>query len=181
MRPPVAPYLTVSPALAAITFYTTVFGACEIAWNKDPAFGVICIQSGPLGCGSTVASWNLGGRDWNAGCGNNRQNSPGVFRSEEVDQGDLPGPARVSEGRTEDCPLGCDRVPLRTLDTAASQNRAMAGSARLRSPVIAARVVCGSQPVASTRAASVAPLSFVSIATMSACFEPDRGSRRWAD
>jgi PhnB protein len=27
VRPPVAPYLTVSPALAAITFYTTVFGA----------------------------------------------------------------------------------------------------------------------------------------------------------
>ncbi len=27
MRPPVAPYLTVSPALAAITFYTAVFGA----------------------------------------------------------------------------------------------------------------------------------------------------------
>jgi PhnB protein len=27
MRPPVAPYLTVSPAFAAITFYTTVFGA----------------------------------------------------------------------------------------------------------------------------------------------------------
>jgi uncharacterized glyoxalase superfamily protein PhnB len=27
MRPPVAPYLTVSPALAAITYYTAVFGA----------------------------------------------------------------------------------------------------------------------------------------------------------
>lgn len=27
MRPPVAPYLTVSPALAAITYYVTVFGA----------------------------------------------------------------------------------------------------------------------------------------------------------
>jgi hypothetical protein len=27
-----------------------------------------------------------------------------------------PGELRVSEGRTEDCPLGCDRVPLRTLD-----------------------------------------------------------------
>jgi PhnB protein len=31
MRPPVAPYLTVSPALAAITFYTTVFGARQKA------------------------------------------------------------------------------------------------------------------------------------------------------
>lgn len=27
MRPPVAPYLTVSPAMAAIAYYTTVFGA----------------------------------------------------------------------------------------------------------------------------------------------------------
>ena len=30
-RPPVAPYLTVSPALAAITFYTAVFGATQKA------------------------------------------------------------------------------------------------------------------------------------------------------
>jgi PhnB protein len=29
MRPPVAPYLTVSPALAAIAYYTTVFGATQ--------------------------------------------------------------------------------------------------------------------------------------------------------
>ncbi|WP_026606849.1 VOC family protein [Methylocapsa acidiphila] len=31
MRPPVAPYLTVSPALAAIAYYTTVFGAQQKA------------------------------------------------------------------------------------------------------------------------------------------------------
>jgi PhnB protein len=31
MRPPVAPYLTVSPAMAAIAFYTTVFGAKQQA------------------------------------------------------------------------------------------------------------------------------------------------------
>lgn len=31
MRPPVAPYLTVSPALAAITYYVTVFGAQQKA------------------------------------------------------------------------------------------------------------------------------------------------------
>ena len=98
---------------------------CEIAWNKDPAFGVICIQS------SRVASLILGGRDWNAGCGNDRQDSPGVFRSEEVDQGDLSGPARVTKGRAENHPLGCDRVPLRTLIAAASQNRALPGSAEL--------------------------------------------------
>ena len=31
MRPPVAPYLTVSPAMAAIAFYTSVFGARQKA------------------------------------------------------------------------------------------------------------------------------------------------------
>jgi uncharacterized glyoxalase superfamily protein PhnB len=31
MRPPVAPYLTVSPALAAITYYVTIFGAQQKA------------------------------------------------------------------------------------------------------------------------------------------------------
>ncbi len=31
MRPPVAPYLTVSPAMAAIAYYTTVFGAQQKA------------------------------------------------------------------------------------------------------------------------------------------------------
>jgi PhnB protein len=31
MRPPVAPYLTVSPAMAAIAFYTAVFGARQKA------------------------------------------------------------------------------------------------------------------------------------------------------
>ena len=32
MRPPVAPYLTVSPALAAVTFYKSVFGAEQAAF-----------------------------------------------------------------------------------------------------------------------------------------------------
>lgn len=36
MRPPVAPYLTVSPALAAIAYYTSVFGAKQKA--VMPAF-----------------------------------------------------------------------------------------------------------------------------------------------
>ena len=31
MRPPVAPYLTVSPAMAAVAFYTAVFGARQKA------------------------------------------------------------------------------------------------------------------------------------------------------
>ena len=37
MRPTVAPYLTVSPALTAIAFYTTVFGAEQKAFDKHVA------------------------------------------------------------------------------------------------------------------------------------------------
>ncbi len=63
---------------------------CESAWNKDPLFGVIGIQSGPRGRGSTVASMIHGGRDWDAHCGDDCEDPPGVFRAGEVDQGDLP-------------------------------------------------------------------------------------------
>jgi PhnB protein len=41
MRPPVSPYLTVSPAIAAIAYYTTVFGAQQKAIM--PAFDGIRI------------------------------------------------------------------------------------------------------------------------------------------
>ena len=46
---------------------------------------------------------------------------------------------------------------------------------RLRSPVSAARVVCGSHPVALTSAFSVAPVVAQSISVTSACFDPARG------
>jgi exodeoxyribonuclease V alpha subunit len=67
-----------------------VSGRCESAWNKDPVFGVIGIQSGPRGSGSTMASMIHGGRDWDAYCGDDCEDPPGVFRAREVDQGDLP-------------------------------------------------------------------------------------------
>ena len=40
---------------------------CVLSWNRDPATGVIFIQSGPRRIGSTLASRILGGRDWNEG------------------------------------------------------------------------------------------------------------------
>ena len=52
---------------------------CVLSWNRDPAAGVIFIQSGPRRVGSTLASRILGGRDWNAGCGDDRQDTPGVL------------------------------------------------------------------------------------------------------
>src|SRR5215471_19017162 len=64
---------------------------CEYAWNKDPVFGVIGIQSGPPrrrvhsgfrgGCGGQVGD---------AGSGDDREDSSGVFRPEQADQDDLP-------------------------------------------------------------------------------------------
>jgi hypothetical protein len=47
---------------------------------------------------------------------------------------------------------------------------------RLRSPVSAARVVCGSHPVALTSASIVAPPFALSISVISACFDPARGT-----
>src|ERR1700722_5994691 len=52
---------------------------CVLSWNRDPATGVIFIQSGPRRVGSTLASRILGGRDWNADCGDDRQDTPGVL------------------------------------------------------------------------------------------------------
>ena len=56
----------------------------------------------------------------------------------------------------------------------ASRDRSMQNP-RLRSPVSAARVVCGSQPVALIRAPSVAPPFAPSISVIKACFDPTRG------
>ena len=50
MRPPVAPYLTVSPAMAAIAFYVSVFGAQQ---RRS------CRRS--TGCGSCIASSTING------------------------------------------------------------------------------------------------------------------------
>jgi hypothetical protein len=64
--------------------------ACHFAWNRDPATGLMCVQSGPRRGGSRLASDTVGGFDWDAGCGDDRQNTPGVLFAGEGDQGDLP-------------------------------------------------------------------------------------------
>ena len=48
---------------------------------------------------------------------------------------------------------------------------------RLRKPVNAARIVCGSQAVASIKLGSVAPSKRLNSWTTSACFDPSRGCR----
>jgi hypothetical protein len=52
---------------------------CESAWNKDPVFGVIGIQSGPRGRGFTVASMILGSRGWDADFGDDCEDPSRVF------------------------------------------------------------------------------------------------------
>ena len=86
---------------------------CESAWNKDPVFGVIGIQSGPPG--RWVQSGfrrGYGGRVGDAGSGDNREDPSGVFRPEQADQDDLPRASGVAEGRAQGDPIAGDRVSL---------------------------------------------------------------------
>jgi hypothetical protein len=102
---------------------------CSFSWNRDPATGLIFIQSGPPGSGSTLASSILRGLDWNVDCGDDRQDTPGVLFAGEADQGDLPRAAGLAEGRSESHSVERDRVPLRAVATAAAADRTLARAA----------------------------------------------------
>jgi transposase len=85
----------------------------ESAWNKDPVFGVIGIQSGPPG--RRVHSGfrgGYGGQVGDAGSGNDREDPSGVFRPEQADQDDLPRVSGVAKGRAQGDPVAGDRVSL---------------------------------------------------------------------
>src|SRR5207244_10252079 len=82
---------------------------CESAWNKDPVFGVIGIQSGPPG--RWVHSGfhgGHGGRVGDADSGDDREGPSSLFRADEADQGDLPRVSRVAEGRAQGDSVGGD-------------------------------------------------------------------------
>ena len=64
---------------------------------------------------------------------------------------------------------------MRYIDASPASRVRSIENPRLRSPVRAARVVCGSQPVALMSASSVAPPFALSISVTSACFDPARG------
>ena len=88
-------------------------GNCESAWNKDPVFGVIGIQSGPRR--QRVHSGFHGGygsRLGDAGSGDDCEDPAGLIRAEEADQGDLPRVSVVTEGRAQGDPVAGDRVSL---------------------------------------------------------------------
>jgi len=52
-----------------------------------------------------------GSLDWDAGFGDGCEDPPGLLRSEEDNQGDLPRVAGFAEGRPEGSALGGDRIP----------------------------------------------------------------------
>ena len=96
-------------------------GNCESAWNKDPVFGVIGIQSGPPG--RWVHSGfrgGYGGQVGDAGSGDDREDPSGVFRPEQADQDDLPRASGVAKGRAQGDPVAGDRVSLRAQQAAAA-------------------------------------------------------------
>ena len=94
-----------------------------------PRYGVIFIQSGPRRVGSTLASRILGGLDWNAGCGDDCQDTPGVLFPWQADQGDLPRAALIAQGCAEGHSLERHRVPLRTFPATASPDWSLATAA----------------------------------------------------
>ena len=66
----------------------------------------MCVQLGPRGDGSKLASNFVGGLDWDAGCGDDRQDTSGIFFSGQSDQGDLPRAADFAQGSAEGHPDG---------------------------------------------------------------------------
>ena len=58
---------------------------CVSAWNKDPVFGVIGIQSGPRGLRVHTGFHDYGSRGWDADCGDDCEDSPGVFWTGQID------------------------------------------------------------------------------------------------
>ncbi len=62
---------------------------CVSAWNKDPVFGVIGIQSGPRGLRVHTGFHDYGSRGWDADCGDDCEDPARFFCTGQVDQGDL--------------------------------------------------------------------------------------------
>src|SRR4051812_27920489 len=70
---------------SAITSILLSASICESAWNKDPVFGVIGIQSGPPGRWvHSGLRGGYGGQVGDAGGGDDREDPSGVFRPEQT-------------------------------------------------------------------------------------------------
>src|SRR4051812_42242824 len=104
--------------------------ACESAWNKDPVFGVIGIQTGPRG--RRVHSGFHGGhgsRFWDADSGDDCKDPAGLLCPGEADQGDLPRVSGIAEGRAQSGSVAGDRVPVQARPPAAAADRSVAQTA----------------------------------------------------
>src|SRR4051794_2203529 len=85
---------------------------CESAWNKDPVFGVIGIQTGPRG--RRVHNGSHGGhgsRFWDADSGDDCEDPAGLFFPGEADQRDLPRGSGIAGGFGERDPGAGGRGP----------------------------------------------------------------------
>src|SRR3974377_123839 len=95
---------------------------CVSAWNKDPVFGVIGIQSGPRDKGPHWLPWSHGSRGWGAGGGDAVEDRAPIFCPWSADQGDLPGAWRIAQGSPQRPPCRGDGGPSRGGDAAASED-----------------------------------------------------------
>src|SRR6516162_4952840 len=95
---------------------------CVSAWNKDPVFGVIGIQSGPRDKGPQWLPSSHGSRGWDAGGGDDCEDPSRLFCPWSADQGDLPGAWRIAQGSPQGHPFRGDGVPVRAGDAAASED-----------------------------------------------------------
>src|ERR1700693_286335 len=100
----------------------TVIEDCVSAWNKDPVFGVIGIQSGPRDKGPQWLPSNHGRRGWDACGGDDCEDPSRLFCSWSADQGDLPRAWRIAQSSPQGHPFRGDGVPVRARDAAASED-----------------------------------------------------------
>src|SRR6202789_1614918 len=101
---------------------------CDCSWNRNPATGLICIQSEPWRRRVHIGLPMTGGLDWNACCGNDREDTAGLFFAREGDQGDLPGLACFAESGPEGHPVERHRVSLRALAATVATDWSLAGA-----------------------------------------------------
>jgi transposase len=95
---------------------------CVSAWNKDPIFGVIGIQSGPRDKGPQWLPPSHGSRGWDAGGGDDCEDPSRLFCSWSADQGDLPRASGIAQSGPQGHPFRGDGVPVRARDAAAPKD-----------------------------------------------------------
>src|SRR5204863_3390747 len=108
-----------SPATQQSYIYAVAKFSLWIGMEKGPRFRGDRRPNGtPLKVGFTMAPEMIGGQVWDVDRGDDREDPPGIFCSGKGDQGDLPRPASVAEGRAEGAAVGGAQVSLRAREAA---------------------------------------------------------------